>query len=328
MLSYAQNQEDVLLWRVLSDVDPAQGFYIDIGANHPVIDSVTKHFYDAGWHGINVEPVAAHAERLRAERPRDVNLHAAVGAEHGTLTLHRVVENDGLSTIDPAMAEGYRGQGMTIDSVDVPVVTLAEIFDEHVDGPVHFLKIDVEGHEQEVIEGGNWSRDRPHLLVIEATKPENWEHRLAEVGYERVLDDGINYVYVAEEHAELGDALRRPVTVVDRFVHFEWLRRAQPFELMLEHYALPVIVDEMLGKAGRRQRRESRAAAEALVTTLVNRDDLVRTFAHQGPVDHEALLGWALDVDPGIDRAIEALQVHREQLEALRRDILAHRNGG
>jgi FkbM family methyltransferase len=327
MLSYAQNQEDVLLWRVLSNVDPAQGFYIDVGANHPVIDSVTKHFYDAGWHGINVEPVAAHAERLTAERPRDVNLHAAVGAEHGTLTLHRVVENDGLSTIDPAMARGYEAQGMTIESVDVPVVTLREIFDEHVTGPVHFLKIDVEGHEQEVIEGADWQRDRPHLLVIEATKPENWEHRLAEVGYERVLDDGINFVYVAKEHAELGDALRRPVTVVDRFTHFEWLRRAQPFELVLEHYALPVIVDEMVGQAGRRHHREHRAAAEALVTTFVRRDDLVRTFASQGRLDHLALLGWALDIDPKVDGDIEALQALRPSLEALRTDIRHHSGG-
>jgi FkbM family methyltransferase len=308
MLSYAQNAEDVLLWRVLSDVDPRQGFYVDIGANHPVIDSVTKHFYDAGWRGVNVEPVAAHAERLAAERPRDINLCAAVGAKKGMLKLHRVVENDGLSTIDTAMAEGYRQQGMTIESVDVPVLTLREIFDKYVDTPVQFLKIDVEGHEQE---------------VIEATKPENWEYRLLDVGYLRVLDDGINFVYVAQERAEMADALRRPVTVVDRFTPFEWLRRVQPMELVIASYAAPAITNELLGLAGRRPNRDARAAAEALVAVFARRDDLVRTFAPEGRVQHLALLGWALDLDPKIDSDIADLQRLRPALEALRTAIAA-----
>ena len=56
MISYAQNFEDVILQRVFHTCD--QGRYIDIGGYDPTIDSVTKHFYDRGWSGVNVEPVA------------------------------------------------------------------------------------------------------------------------------------------------------------------------------------------------------------------------------------------------------------------------------
>ena len=52
-VSYAQNFEDVMLWRALSDVK--QGHYIDIGAQDPVINSVSLAFYEAGWRGIHVE---------------------------------------------------------------------------------------------------------------------------------------------------------------------------------------------------------------------------------------------------------------------------------
>ncbi len=55
MVSYAQNGEDVVLARVFGD--RRAGFYVDVGAGHPVVDSVTKHFYDLGWRGINVEPL-------------------------------------------------------------------------------------------------------------------------------------------------------------------------------------------------------------------------------------------------------------------------------
>lgn len=54
-ISYAQNFEDVRLWRVLKQFE--HGFYIDVGANDPRHHSVTKAFYDHGWQGINVEPM-------------------------------------------------------------------------------------------------------------------------------------------------------------------------------------------------------------------------------------------------------------------------------
>jgi len=49
---YAQNFEDVMLWRALKHIK--NGFYIDIGAWDPVIDSVSNLFYENGWRGINV----------------------------------------------------------------------------------------------------------------------------------------------------------------------------------------------------------------------------------------------------------------------------------
>ncbi len=70
-ISYAQNYEDVMLWRALKDV--SNGFWIDIGAAHPREYSVTRAFSERGWCGVNVEPEPGYAAELRAERPRDVN---------------------------------------------------------------------------------------------------------------------------------------------------------------------------------------------------------------------------------------------------------------
>ena len=67
IVSFAQNFEDVLLWRALGDVE--QGRYLDIGAQDPVADSVSLAFYNAGWRGVHVEPTPAYAELLRKARP-------------------------------------------------------------------------------------------------------------------------------------------------------------------------------------------------------------------------------------------------------------------
>jgi uncharacterized membrane protein len=69
ILSYAQNGEDVVLSRAFADQE--FGFYVDVGACHPVEDSVTLHFYERGWQGVNVEPDRElHALFLEARLPQ------------------------------------------------------------------------------------------------------------------------------------------------------------------------------------------------------------------------------------------------------------------
>jgi len=58
--SYAQNFEDVMLWRALKHVE--KGFYVDIGAQDPLVDSVSLAFYEHGWRGVNVEPTQQYSE--------------------------------------------------------------------------------------------------------------------------------------------------------------------------------------------------------------------------------------------------------------------------
>lgn len=58
IISYAQNFEDVMLWRALGHIE--KGFYVDVGAGDPKLESVTKLFYDMGWNGINIEPYSKH----------------------------------------------------------------------------------------------------------------------------------------------------------------------------------------------------------------------------------------------------------------------------
>ena len=95
-ISYAQNFEDVMLWRALQHVE--KGFYIDVGANDPTRDSVSRAFYELGWHGINIEPIDEWFSKLHTHRPRDVNLNVAASAEPGELVIY-CVPGTGLSTV-------------------------------------------------------------------------------------------------------------------------------------------------------------------------------------------------------------------------------------
>ncbi|NNG22943.1 FkbM family methyltransferase [Telluria aromaticivorans] len=208
LISYAQNLEDVLLWRVLGHVK--NGFYIDVGANDPEEHSVTKAFYDAGWRGISIEPLPSFHQAFLDQRPRDVNLAVAAGSSDGELTLYDVPAVRGWASPDQMVAELHRSEGHEVAELTVPVRTLASVCEEHVQGEIHFLKVDVEGFEGEVLRGMDFVRWRPWVLVIEATLPNSratnhasWEHLVTGQRYRFAWFDGLNRYYVAEEHTDL-----------------------------------------------------------------------------------------------------------------------------
>lgn len=223
-ISYAQNVEDVMLFRALKHVQ--QGNYIDIGANHPVEDSVTKAFYDRGWSGVNVEPVSQWFNLLKQDRQRDINLQIAICDTNQPLQFFEVVES-GLSTLDADRADQCRQEGLTVLQNTVEVCTLAQLFDQAQQPQTHFLKIDVEGAETQVILSGDWIRHRPWVVLVESTRPNTnisdhdaWEPILLKNGYQFVWFDGINRFYLANEHQNLLDAFYFPVNVLDCFVPY------------------------------------------------------------------------------------------------------------
>lgn len=207
LLSFAQNQEDVMLWRALKHVE--QGFYIDVGAADPVDLSVTHLFSSKGWYGINLEPEPEHFKTLSAARTRDINLAVCAASENGEAVFYQIPET-GLSTTRGDVAREHEKAGFPQNELRVPTRTLADICKEHAyERDIHFLKIDVEGGEADVLRGADFERFRPWIIVIEATLPMTqvadylgWESLVTDAGYRFAWFDGVNRFYVAQERSD------------------------------------------------------------------------------------------------------------------------------
>jgi FkbM family methyltransferase len=220
--SFAQNFEDVLLNRVFKNVDT--GFYVDVGACHPNFDSVTRLFYERGWTGLNLDPSAYYQQLLKKHRPRDTNLKLAASSSKGELEFFEVT-GTGYSALSSDAIERAKHAGASVQKSRVAVDTLSAILDQYAFGKsIDFLKIDVEGHERDVILGLDFQRHRPKVIVIEAVHPDTqspqwdlWENLLTQAGYIFAVFDGLNRFYVEKAHADWVATLEVAPNVFDGF---------------------------------------------------------------------------------------------------------------
>lgn len=220
--SYAQNFEDVILWRVLGQVEG--GTYVDVGAHHPDIHSVSRAFYERGWRGVHVEPGPAVAQLLREKRLGEIVVEAMVSEERGARRFYET-PGGGLSTADEAIAQFHLENGnVPITETVALSITLDDVFALTPEGEIHWLKIDVEGFESQVLLSWATSVRRPWVVVVEATYPktriptyEQWEEFLLRKGYEFVYDDGLNRYYLSNNHQDLRDNFSYPPNVFDDF---------------------------------------------------------------------------------------------------------------
>lgn len=226
LISYAQNFEDVMLWRALSKVK--DGFYIDIGAHDPVVDSVSLLFHERGWRGIHIDASISCANALREQRIGDTVINAAVAEQEGIIEFFSFKQADkelGISSCDIQAVESSCKAGYTAIKETVPTITLDGVFNQLNNRQVHWLKIDVEGFEEKVINGWKSATIRPWIIVIESTLPgtqtkshSKWEPVLIDKGYKFAHFDGLNRFYISNKQLDLLSHFEHPPCVFDQFV--------------------------------------------------------------------------------------------------------------
>ena len=211
-LSYTQNLEDYHL--SLAFAGHERGFYIDIGAGHPVADNVSLWFYERGWSGIVAEPIAELADLYNKIRPRDTLYQGLVGRSEGEVDFFHVNRLHGFSTTIELHADVAKEFGADYQRLTLPMLTLEKLCERNHVQQIDFLKIDVEGAESDVLAGNNFNRFRPKVIVAEAVTPgkgepawEAYEPLLLANGYKFRLFDTLNRFYVAEECPEIFERL-------------------------------------------------------------------------------------------------------------------------
>jgi FkbM family methyltransferase len=194
-LSYGHNGEDLVLNHIFEG--QRTGFFVDVGAHHPMIYSNTYLLYRRGWRGINIDAEPGSMRPFNRWRARDINVEAAIGTKVGAMTYFRF-NAPALNTFDPDEAElKNAGQHRIVERIQIPMRRLADVLAEHLPAgqAIDFMTIDVEGFEIEVLESSDWERFRPRYVLAEILRTP-----VLELGNHRIVKwlQGVGYRPVAQ----------------------------------------------------------------------------------------------------------------------------------
>jgi FkbM family methyltransferase len=193
--SYSQYQEDLILDAIFNS--KPKGFYIDVGANDPVIFNNTKRFYDRGWSGINIEPSPSVFNKICKARPNDINLNIGVGPQLGEMPFY-IMSADTLSSFnkEAALASGKIHGAKLLDEKIISVLPLSHIFKNYIKSEVDFLSVDAEGFDLEVLSSNDWKIYRPQILLVEINQGQGrLLEFLSSVGYTLLFSNGTNGIF-------------------------------------------------------------------------------------------------------------------------------------
>ncbi|HTK33039.1 MAG TPA: FkbM family methyltransferase [Candidatus Paceibacterota bacterium] len=200
--SYSQCGEDIIVNRILRDMNVRSPFYIDIGTNDPIIFSNSYLFYKQGSGGICVEPNPSLCARIKKKRSRDTVLNIGVGIENGTKDFY-LLSNDALSTFSQSEVQTEIAKGHTIiGKIPVSIQTINKIISD-AKREIDFLSLDIEGLDKMVLETLDFKKYRPKVICVETRSfgsseyeaRANLEDLMKKNGYDNVGYTPINSIY-------------------------------------------------------------------------------------------------------------------------------------
>lgn len=167
--AYAQEGEDLIISRIFGS--KTDGFYVDIGAHHPVRHSNTYLLYRRGWRGINIDATPGSMDLFRQLRPRDTNIECLVASDPSPRSFYTLTES-ALNTASQTLARQRSAEDpnyQVTDAVTLRPRTLASLLDEYLPAGqgIDVMSVDVEGLDYDVLRSNDWARYRPTYLLAE-----------------------------------------------------------------------------------------------------------------------------------------------------------------
>lgn len=150
--------------------DRRDGFFVDVGANHPKRFSKTWYLEkELGWSGLAVEPLRQFAAGYAVERPKTRFRPFFVSdTSDAAARLYVISGNTLVASGDPA----FTGAFGTVDRVDtVPTITLNDLLARENVSRIDLLSMDIELHEPQALNGFDIGRFKPTLVCIEGLFP-------------------------------------------------------------------------------------------------------------------------------------------------------------
>lgn len=192
--TYAMDGEDLAINKFIENKN--NGFYVDIGAHHPIQRNNTNLLFQKGWKGINIDVNEFTIDLFKHLRPNDLNLQTAISDTDGEITFYFQKKFSQLNTTDKNIAKEHFNNNFK--EIQVKCQTIQNVLNSsnYKNQKIDFLNIDVEGAEMKVLNTLNFKIYDPTVICIEILGYRELNSKIREV---KIKDNKI-YKFLSDKN--------------------------------------------------------------------------------------------------------------------------------
>ena len=143
------------------------GFYIDVGCQHPIKNNNTYLLHKRGWSGINIDLDKDNIDLFNVSRISDDNINIAASNKINEVDLFFFHKKSPINTIDKKTSQFQKAKISSIKKIKTNTLNNIIKSSKYSNKKIDLLSIDVEGHELPVLEGLDFDKYGPNVIVIE-----------------------------------------------------------------------------------------------------------------------------------------------------------------
>ena len=161
--SFSQGSMDLILLQIFKD--KKNGNYVDVGCQHPIRNNNTYLLFKRGWRGINIDLDKINIELFNYNRPNDYNINSAVSDKIEEVDLFYYHQKSPINTLSKDVSNKHNAKIEKV--IKIKTNTLTKIIENTQIKEIDILSIDVEGFELKVLNGLDFTKYKPKVIIIE-----------------------------------------------------------------------------------------------------------------------------------------------------------------
>ena len=191
------------------------GFYIDVGCQHPIKNNNTYLLHKKGWSGINIDLDKDNINLFNLARPNDDNINIAVSNKVGEAELYFYHAKSPINTIDKKTSEFQKANVSKIKKVKTNTLINIINSSKYSSNEIDLLSIDVEGHEMQVLEGFDFNYYKPNVIVIEYLDLSTKKIEVKNLNVEKLLKNEL-YKYLTSQNYILANCIYSDLIFINK----------------------------------------------------------------------------------------------------------------
>lgn len=163
-ISYSFNAVDLIIDYIFKNKN--NGFYLDVGSQHPISNNNTYLLFKRGWSGINIDLDKKNIDLFNTARPNDINLNLAISSDVAEKKLYFYHDKSPINTLDKVVSDFQTATVKKIKRIKTTTLDIA-LQNLKFNNKIDYMNLDVEGHEMDIFKAFDLSLYKPSIISVE-----------------------------------------------------------------------------------------------------------------------------------------------------------------